>query len=456
MSKRTEKDSMGELEVPMDALWAAQTQRAVNNFPISNIPMPYDMIKSIALIKLCAAKANYSLGILNNELADAITSAAEQIINNDYSKEFPVDIFQTGSGTSTNMNCNEVIANLAKKNSGLEVHPNDHINMSQSSNDVIPSAIHISSSLAVKNTLIPALEHLSKTLKEKGNSLKDITKTGRTHLTDALPITFKQELDTFAEQIDLGIDRVKSCLPRLHAIALGGTAVGTGVNTHPDFSKTITELLSKETGIEFSPANSLFEKISSQDTALELSGQLRVVATSMFKIANDMRMMNSGPLTGLAEINLPTVQPGSSIMPGKINPVIPESICQIAAQVTGNDATINFGASSGNFQLNVMLPVIAYNLLQSINIISSGAIVLADKAIKDFTVNKEHIEENLYKNPILVTALNRIIGYNEGAKIAKRAYEEKRSILKIALEMTDLSETELKEILSPYALTKTS
>lgn len=449
---RIEKDSMGELKVPREALWGAQTQRAIENFSFSDLKLPLPFIKALCLIKQAAAQANQQLGLLDEEMAKAIIHAAQNACH--HPEHFPLDIFQTGSGTSSNMNVNEVIATLSQASTKHSVHPNDHVNMSQSSNDVIPTAIHLSTSLEIHHHLLPAWIHLSQVLARRAEALSGITKTGRTHLMDAMPITLGQELSGWQAQVDHNIERLKDSLPRLQTLAIGGTAVGTGINAHPDFGKTVVSLLSEKTHVSFTTSQNYFESLSSMDTAVELSGQLRVMAISLFKIANDLRWMNSGPLAGLSEITLAPLQPGSSIMPGKVNPVIPEAVCMLSAQVVGNDATIAMGASSGAFQLNVMMPVIAYNLLQSITLLTNGARCLADKAIANFSVNEKHIQEQLSKNPILITALNPIIGYTKGAEIVKRAYQEKRPLKEIALEMTDLSPAELDKLLDPYALTK--
>jgi fumarate hydratase class II len=451
---RTEKDSLGALRVPADALYGAQTQRAVNNFPISGLPMPREFIQALGLIKSACAKVNQDLRLLDDERAIAIQRAAEGVAHGTYDDHFPVDVFQTGSGTSTNMNANEVIANLASQQSKVTVHPNDHVNMGQSSNDVIPTAIHVSACILVEQHLLPALAHLSEVLQRKRADVRDTVKTGRTHLMDAMPIRMDQELGAWAAQIQHGIDRLNAAIPRLTEIAQGGTAVGTGINAHPEFSKRVAHELSLATGIDFIPMTSLFEGLSSQDAAVEMSGQLKTVAASLMKIANDLRWMNSGPLAGLGEISLPALQPGSSIMPGKVNPVIPEAVAMVCAQIIGNDVTVTIAGQSGSFQLNVMLPIIAYNLVQSLKLLTNASRILADKAIKDFTVNQAPIQQALARNPILVTALNTVIGYEQGAAIAKRAYAEGRPVLVVAREMTDLSEEDLKKLLDPMQLTK--
>ena len=450
---RIEKDSMGELKVPADALYRAQTQRAVENFPISGLRLPRQMIRALGLIKLACAHANRSLGLLDEPIADAIDAAARKVIEGEVDEQFPIDIFQTGSGTSSNMNANEVISTLASRD-GLEVHPNDHVNMSQSSNDVFPSAIQVAASLAIHEQLLPALNHLEQSLRDKGEALADVVTTGRTHLMDAMPITLGQEIGGWAEQIRQGRYRIQSSLTRLQKLPQGATAVGTGINAHPEFAERFNVVLKEITGIAFAPKEDFFEGLSAQDASVEMSGQLKVVAVSMMKIANDLRWMNSGPLAGIGEIELPALQPGSSIMPGKVNPVIPEAVTMVCAQVIGNDATITVGGQSGNFQLNVMLPVIAYNLVQSIEILANAARVMADKAVAGFTIREDNIQRALEANPILVTALNPVIGYELGAKIAKTAYAEQRPVLEVALEMTDLPEDELRRLLDPKRLTQ--
>ncbi len=452
MTYRIEKDSMGELQVPSEALYGAQTQRAINNFPISGLTLPPAFIKTIALIKQTAAKVNTDLGLLDNEKGQAIIHAAEQIIQGQHANQFPLDVFQTGSGTSTNMNVNEVLAHLASAISSVPVEANDHVNMGQSSNDVIPTAIHISAALETHRQLLPALTHLAETIEAKAEACQAYTKTGRTHLMDAMPMTLGQELGAWALQIRHGIARVQSTLPRVQKLAQGGTAVGTGINAHPDFARKFTQTMTEVTGIEFSPNDSFFESLSCQDTMVELSGQLKTIAVSLMKIANDLRWMNSGPLAGLGEIELTALQPGSSIMPGKVNPVIPEATAMVAAQVIGNDATITVAGQSGSFQLNVMLPVVAYNILQSIDIISHVSHLLADSAIADFTVREDNLQQTLARNPILVTALNPIIGYAKAAEIAKSAYKKNRPIIDVAEEMTDISRAELEKILEPKHL----
>jgi fumarate hydratase, class II len=449
---RIEKDSMGELEVPANALWGAQTQRAYNNFPISGLRMPRGFIRALGLIKATAAEVNEALGLLEGQLAVSIRDAAIAVAEGHHDEQFPIDVFQTGSGTSSNMNANEVIAFLASKAAGTKVHPNDHVNMCQSSNDVIPTAIHVAASLALHEKLIPTLASLAGVISKKGGSLRYITKTGRTHLMDAMPVRMDQELGGWAQQIANGVERLKACQPRIQALAQGGTAVGTGINAHPEFCAKFAASLAQRTGVAFAPSPNLFESMSSQDAAVELSGQLRTVAVSIMKIANDLRWMNSGPLAGIGEIALQPLQPGSSIMPGKVNPVIPEAACMVAAQVMGNDTTIMVAGQSGNFQLNVMLPVVAYNLLQSIELLTSIARLLGE-AIEGFTVNKKGIVDALDRNPILITALNAVIGYEKGAAIAKKAYAEGKPVLDVAVAETGMKRDELAKLLSPAELT---
>ncbi len=451
---RVERDSMGELAVPADALYAAQTQRAVQNFPVSGIPLPPRFIHAVCQIKSAAAQVNVGLGLLDSHIGDAIQDAAREVRSGAHDDQFPIDVFQTGSGTSTNMNANEVLATLASRTAGTTVHPNDHVNMGQSSNDVIPTAIHLSAALAVSELLLPGLTHLAATLENKAASVAGVVKTGRTHLMDAMPITLSQELGGWAAQIRSGIARVASVQTRLHALPQGGTAVGTGINAHPEFAARIATQLSRETGLPLRRSDNFFESLSSQDTAVELSGQLKVVAVSIMKIANDLRWMNSGPLAGLGEIELVALQPGSSIMPGKVNPVIAEAATMVAAQVIGNDTTITIGGQSGNFQLNVMLPVIALNLLQSIELLANVSRLLADQAIAGFNVRRDNIDLALARNPILVTALNPIIGYQKAAEIAKRAYKEGRAVIDMAAEMTDLDRKDLERLLDPQKLTE--
>jgi len=451
---RIERDSMGEVRVPATARYSAQTQRAVENFPISGLRFPRRFIEALALVKWAAATVNRELGLLAPDMAEAIAEAALEVAAGQHDAHFPLDIFQTGSGTSTNMNANEVIASLASERLGRHVHPNDHVNIGQSSNDVIPTAIHVSAYLASTRDLLPALRHLHSTIQSKAASVAHVVKTGRTHLMDAMPITLAQELTGWAWQIAHGIERIESTFPRLAKLAQGGTAVGTGINAHPEFASRFATRLAERTGLPFRPNDSFFESLSSQDAIVELSGQVKTVAVSLMKIANDLRWMNSGPQAGLAEIRLQDLQPGSSIMPGKVNPVIPEAMAMVCAQVIGNDTTITIAGQSGNFQLNVMLPVIAYNILQSLTLLANATRLLADKAIANFTVNEDRLSAQVGRNPILVTALNPVIGYELGAQIAKRAYAEDRPVKEVALEMTNLSAEELDRLLDPRALTE--
>jgi fumarate hydratase class II len=451
---RVERDSMGPLEVPATALWGAQTQRAIENFPPTGLRMPRAFIRALALIKHSAAGANAELGDLPQAVGTAIQEASLEVAAGNCDDEFPVDVFQTGSGTSSNMNANEVIATLASRILGSKVHPNDEVNMSQSSNDVIPTAIHVAAALMLDEQLRPALRRLREVLRDRATELADVVKTGRTHLMDAMPITLGQELSAWHSQIAAAEARFAEVTQRLLALAQGGTAVGTGINARAQFGAVFARHLAQRTGLAFRPSDNFFAALSSQDTAVELSGQLKVLGVSLMKIANDLRWMNSGPLAGLAEIALPALQPGSSIMPGKVNPVVPESVTMIAAQVIGNDATITIAGQSGNFQLNVMLPVIAYNLLQSVQLLGIACGSLADNALAGFTVNRERLNAALARNPILVTALNPLIGYEKGAAIAKKAYAEGRPILDVAAEMTGMKLDELRALLDPKALTE--
>ncbi len=449
---RIEKDSMGVLQVPQDAAYGAQTQRAIENFPISGIRMPESFIQSLGLVKQACANANHELGGLDENRRQSISSICDDIIDGRLMQHFPLDVFQTGSATSTNMNANEVIARLATLQAQDVIHPNDHVNMSQSSNDVIPTTIHVSAAIECHRQLLPAISHLICVIQKKAESVESVITTGRTHLMDAMPISLGQELSGWAAQLQSALGHVEDTLPQIHQLAIGGTAVGTGINAEASFGKLVAQQLSTSTGLSFKVADNPFAALSSQDAAVALSGQLKTLATAMMKISNDLRWMNSGPLAGIGEIALPALQPGSSIMPGKVNPVIPEATAMVCAQVIGNDATITIAGQSGNFQLNVMLPLVAFNLLQSIQILSNSARLLADKAIAEFTVNHENINAALAKNPILVTALNSTIGYELGAKIAKTAYAEGRAVIDVAVDMTDLSRKELEQLLDPRKL----
>ncbi|MCD9028668.1 class II fumarate hydratase [Luteimonas sp. BDR2-5] len=450
---RTEHDSMGELQVPADALWGAQTQRAVQNFPVSGQPMPRGFIRALGLIKAAAAEVNADLGLLSATGGKAIRSAALKVADGDYDAQFPVDIYQTGSGTSSNMNANEVIATLAST-ATRKVHPNDHVNLGQSSNDVVPTAIRVSAQLAVVEDLLPALKHLRRTIDRRGKSLAKVVKTGRTHLMDAMPLTFAQEFGAWSSQLASAEARLTDTLKRLRRLPIGGTAIGTGINAHPQFGKKVSRALSTLTRSTFESATDRFEGIATQDDAVELSGQLNALAVALIKIANDLRWMNSGPLGGLGEIELPALQPGSSIMPGKVNPVIPEATVMAAAQVIGHHAAITVAGQTGNFQLNVALPLIAANLLDSIKLLSNVSRLLADSAIAGLKVRRDNVEAALARNPILVTALNPIIGYEKAAAIAKRAYKENRPVLDVALEDSGLDAAALQKLLDPAALTQ--
>ena len=451
--RRTEHDSMGELQVPANALWGAQTQRAVQNFPVSGRPMPRGFIRALGLIKAAAAEVNAGLGLLPKTQAAAIRTAALAVAEGAHDAHFPIDVYQTGSGTSSNMNANEVVAALASR-AGKAVHPNDHVNLGQSSNDVIPTAIRVSAQLAVVEDLLPALDHLRRTIERKGGSLDRITKTGRTHLMDAMPLTFGQEFGAWAAQLASARDRLVDAGKRVRRLPIGGTAIGTGINADPRFGKRMAKALTDLSGTRFDSAADKFEGIASQDDAVELSGQLNALAVALMKIANDLRWMNAGPLAGLGEIELPALQPGSSIMPGKVNPVIPEATCMVCAQVMGLHATVSIAGASGNFQLNVMLPLIAANLLEAIGLLSNAMRLLADTAIAGLKVRKDKVDEALARNPILVTALNPVIGYERAAAIAKRAYAERRAVFDVALEMSGLPEKRLRALLDPAALTR--
>ncbi|GIX33724.1 MAG: fumarate hydratase class II [Lysobacterales bacterium] len=451
---RIERDSMGEIKVPAEALYGAQTQRAVENFPVSGLRMPRAFIRALGLIKAAAASANAELGHLDKSVAKAIRKAAEKVAAGEFDAHFPVDVFQTGSGTSSNMNANEVIAAVASEIAGTKVHPNDQVNMGQSSNDVIPTAIQVSACLSLHEALLPALAHLRETITRRSKELDKLVKTGRTHLMDAMPITFGQELSGWAAQIASAEARIEDGLKRLRRLPQGGTAVGTGINADRKFPKLFCEALSQAANFEFKPAKNFFEGISAQDHAVEMAGHLNALACALMKIANDLRWMNSGPLAGLGEIELPALQPGSSIMPGKVNPVIPEAVTMVCAQVMGHHTAITIAGQSGNFQLNVMLPLIAYDLIQSIELLAHAARLLADRAIAGFRVREDRIREALDRNPILITALNPLIGYEKGAAIAKRAYREGRPVLEVAREESGLAEEALKALLDPLLLTK--
>lgn len=453
---RIEKDSMGEVKVPKNALYGAQTQRAHENFPISGIRFGRAFIQALGYVKKSAALVNSELGLIDENIGNAIAEAAQEVIDGKLDAEFVIDIFQTGSGTSSNMNANEVISKRANQltDNKLSIHPNDHVNFGQSSNDVIPTAIRISGVLEATNQLIPSLEHLRDTFLSKGKEYADVVKTGRTHLMDAMPVTIEQEFGGYAHQVDLGIDRVESALARMAELPQGGTAVGTGINTHAEFGKRFAEKISELTGVGFEEAENHFEAQATVDAPVELSGQLKTIAVSLMKIGNDLRWMNSGPNGGLGEVQLAALQPGSSIMPGKVNPVIEESLTMVCAQVIGNDTSITVGGQAGNFELNVMLPMVAHNLLQSIEILGNAAKNLADRSVSRLEVRKDVIADMVGRNPILVTALNPVIGYDLAAKIAKKAFAENRPLFDVAKEMTDLSDEELKSALDPMKMTK--
>ncbi|MFI9205345.1 class II fumarate hydratase [Streptomyces sp. NPDC053048] len=431
---RIEHDSMGEVRVPSHAKWRAQTQRAVENFPVSGQRLERAHIAALGRVKAAAAKVNAELGVLDKDVADAIADAAAEVAEGRWDEHFPVDVFQTGSGTSSNMNANEVIATLAGERLGRPVHPNDHVNASQSSNDVFPSSIHIAATAAVTGDLIPALEHLEAALERKAEEFAEVVKSGRTHLMDATPVTLGQEFGGYAAQIRYGAERLRASLPRLAELPLGGTAVGTGINTPAGFSGAVIAEVARTTGLPLTEARDHFEAQGARDGLVETSGQLRTVAVGLTKIANDIRWMGSGPRTGLAEINLPDLQPGSSIMPGKVNPVICEAVLMVAAQVTGNDATVATAGAAGNFELNVMLPVMAKNLLESIRLLANASRLLADRAVDGITANVERAREYAESSPSVVTPLNRYIGYEEAAKVAKKSLAERKTIREVVLE----------------------
>ena len=453
MKYREEKDSMGTVQVPNDAYYGAQTQRAADNFTISGLTFPFSFIRALCMIKKHAAVVNRELGLLDKRVAEAITIAAEEVNQGKLDDQFIVDVFQTGSGTSTNMNANEVIAGRAneiltgKRGGKFPVHPNDHVNLGQSSNDVIPSTIHIAALTEIRNHLLPSMAKLQKDLKEKSAELKDVKKIARTHLQDAVPISLGQEFSGYARQIELGIDRIKSVEATLSELALGGTAVGTGLNTHPGFAVRVIAGISQETGCTFKEAQNHFEAQAAQDAVVETSGALKTLAVSLIKIANDIRWLSSGPRCGLGEINIPSLQPGSSIMPGKVNPVIPETVLQVAAQVIGNDAVITFSGQAGNFELNVMLPLMAYNLLQSIYLLSRAVTVFGEKCIKRISANIEKCTSNLEQSLALVTAFVPAIGYDKAAAIAKEAYETGKTVREVACKARVLPEREVNKIL---------
>ncbi len=456
---RTEKDSMGDVKVPADAYYGAQTQRAVDNFPVSDLKFDRTFIKALGLIKKAAAEVNSKLGLIDSSVGELISEAAGEVSEGKWDDHFPVDIFQTGSGTSSNMNANEVISRRAnelakEKKSDVTVHPNDHVNFGQSSNDVIPTAIRVSALLNVEDNLKPGVNELIEAFKKRSQEFSHIAKTGRTHLMDAMPLTIEQQFGGYIRQLKLGLQRVESASERMKELPQGGTAVGTGINTHPDFGSHFAEKMSELTGLKFIEAIDHFEAQATVDAPVELSGQLKTIAAGLMKIANDLRWMNSGPNSGLGEIQLAALQPGSSIMPGKVNPVIEESVAMVCAQVIGNDSTITLAGQSGNFELNVMLPVVGYNLNQSISLLASASRNFADKSILKLEVKTERIRDLIDKNPILVTALNPLIGYDKAAQIAKKAFAEGRPLKEVAKEMCDLSEQDLENALDPIKMTK--
>ncbi len=452
-SMRTERDSMGEMKVSEDAMYGAQTARALENFPVSGLRFPRFFIKALGNIKKCAAASNHGLGKLRAKQAELIAMAATEVSEGKWDAQFVLDVFQTGSGTSTNMNANEVIAHrCAQLDANTPIHPNDHVNMGQSSNDVIPTAMHVAASDLLMHELIPALIHLHAILKQKAEQFDDVLKIGRTHLMDATPITLGQEISGWAHQIELGIERLKSCLPRITALAQGGTAVGTGLNTHPKFGANMAAALSETYGIEFSEAVNHFEAQAAQDAAVELSGHLRTLAVSLVKIANDVRLLNAGPRCGIGEISVPAVQPGSSIMPGKVNPVIAESMAQVCAQVIGNDATIAFGGASGLLDLNVMLPVMAHNLLESEVILANASRMFADKCIAGLEANREKCEQQIEWSMSMVTSLAPVIGYDRASEIAKQAVSEGKTVRQVCLDENLMSEDELDRLLDPKSM----
>jgi fumarate hydratase class II len=454
---RVEHDSMGEVRVPKDALWRAQTQRAVENFPISGTGLQHEHVRALAQVKAAAARVNARLGVLDKEKADAIADAADAVADGEHADAFPVDVFQTGSGTSSNMNMNEVLATLAGR-AGVEVHPNDHVNASQSSNDVFPTSIHVAATTSTADQLVPALDHLADVLEEKAAAFAEMVKSGRTHLMDATPVTLGQEFGGYAAALRLGIERLEGTLPRVAELPLGGTAVGTGINTPPGFSAAVIDELAARTGLPFTEARNHFEAQGARDALVELSGQLRVVAVSMTKICNDLRWMSSGPRTGLAEINLPDLQPGSSIMPGKVNPVIPEATLMVCAQVVGNDHAIAMAGASGSFELNVMLPVIARNLLESIRLLSKVSHLMADRCVAGITANEERMLRYASSSPSVVTPLNRYLGYENAAKVAKKALADERTIRETVIglgfvESGAITEAQLDEALDLMSMT---
>ena len=451
---RVEHDSMGEVKVPVDARWAAQTQRAVENFPISGLTIDRLLIRALAEIKGAAALANARLKVVDKDIASAIHEAAREVADGQWDEHFPIDVYQTGSGTSSNMNTNEVLASLATDKAGQKVHPNDHVNASQSSNDVFPSAIHIAAAYGLVNDLVPALEHLAKSLRKKQREFKAVVKSGRTHLMDATPVTLGQEFGGYAQAVEIGIERIEACLPRVGELPLGGTAVGTGINAPKGFAKAVVTRLAADMELPLREARDHFEATGSRDALVECSGVLRTIAVSLYKIANDLRWMGSGPRTGLAEIRIPDLQPGSSIMPGKVNPVVPEAVCQVVSQVVGNDAAVAFGGAAGNLELNVMLPVIARNLLESIRLLASVSRVFADKCIIGIEANVDRCKAYAESSPSIGTSLNPYIGYEKAAEVIKESTKTGRSIRELVLERGWMTDAELDKALDTLAMTK--
>jgi fumarate hydratase class II len=451
---RTEHDTMGDVLVPTWARWGASAQRAVDNFPISGLTIDRALIAALAEIKGAAAQSNAKLRLLDKKKADAIAAAAAEVAEGKWDEHFPVDVYQTGSGTSSNTNINEVLANLATERLGDTVHPNDHVNASQSSNDVFPSAMHVAAAVTITNDLIPALQHLAKSLRKKQRQFKTVVKSGRTHLMDATPVTLGQEFGGYATAIEIGIERLQTTLPRVCELPLGGTAVGTGINAPKRFAPVAIAIVSEATGVPFVEARDHFEAQASRDALVEASGQLRTIAVSLFKIATDIRWMGSGPRTGLREIRIPDLQPGSSIMPGKVNPVLPEAVSQVVAQVIGNDAAVAFGGAVGNFELNVMLPVIARNLLESIRLIANVSVLFADTCIDGIEANEEVCKSYAESSPSIGTSLNPYIGYERAAEVIKESVKTGKSIRELVLKRKWMTEAELDKALDVLALTK--
>jgi fumarate hydratase class II len=457
---RIDKDSLGDVKIPKEAYWGAQTQRAIDNFPVSGIAFSSPFIRSMAIIKRACASVNRDMNLLDRRSADAIAKACDEIIDGRFADQFPLDIFQTGSGTSTNMNVNEVVATRAneiltgQKNGKKPVHPNDHVNKGQSSNDVIPTAIHVTACVQVIESLLPALSALEDAIREKQNQYGTVVKTGRTHLMDAMPITVGQEMSAWATQVEHAAARIKNTLPGVSELALGGTAVGTGINSSKDFGSRVAAEISKLTNREFKEAANHFEAQSTQDAIVELSGQLKTYAASLLKISNDLRLMNSGPIAGIAEIRLPELQPGSSIMPGKINPVIPEAARMACVQVLGNDAIIGIANALGDFQLNTVLPLIAHAIIQSITLLAHVSQLLAEKTIKGLEIDAERMAELVDRNPIIATVLNPLIGYDKAAEVVKRAVKEMKTVQQVVVEMGYFTPEEANKVLNPVSMTK--